>query len=314
MQIVYPSSETRLPEVAACIGFFDGVHRGHRFLIGELIAESKRRGLASAVITFRNHPRQLIDPDFCPQLISSFDEKMEMLAETGVDYCFVLDFTPALRNLTACEFIHQILRKQVNATLLLIGYDHRFGKNRTDGFEDYQRYGAACGMEVMKEPDYSPSGMHVSSSAIRRALKTGQPALAAHLLGEAYHLEGKVVAGSQIGRTIGFPTANVMPFDKTKIIPKNGVYAVFVQLGETMHPGMLNIGNRPTVDESEQISIEVNLLDFEGDLYGSTLNIHFIEYLREERKMESLDDLKQQLTADRQMVLNIIRKRKPMLR
>lgn len=314
MQIVYPSSETRLPEVAACIGFFDGVHRGHRFLIGELIAESKRRGLASAVITFRNHPRQLIDPDFCPQLISSFDEKMEMLAETGVDYCFVLDFTPALRNLTACEFIHQILRKQVNASLLLIGYDHRFGKNRTDGFEDYQRYGAACGMEVMKEPDYSPSGMHVSSSAIRRALKTGQPALAAHLLGEAYHLEGKVVAGSQIGRTIGFPTANVMPFDKTKIIPKNGVYAVFVQLGETMHPGMLNIGNRPTVDESEQISIEVNLLDFEGDLYGSTLNIHFIEYLREERKMESLDDLKQQLTTDRQMVLDIIRKRKPMLR
>lgn len=314
MQIVYPSSETRLPEVAACIGFFDGVHRGHRFLIGELIAESKRRGLASAVITFRNHPRQLIDQDFCPQLISSFDEKMEMLAETGVDYCFVLDFTPALRNLTACEFIHQILRKQVNASLLLIGYDHRFGKNRTDGFEDYQRYGAACGMEVMKEPDYSPSGMHVSSSAIRRALKTGQPALAAHLLGEAYHLEGKVVAGSQIGRTIGFPTANVMPFDKTKIIPKNGVYAVFVQLGETMHPGMLNIGNRPTVDESEQISIEVNLLDFEGDLYGSTLNIHFIEYLREERKMESLDDLKQQLTTDRQMVLDIIRKRKPMLR
>lgn len=298
MQIIDSFANLQLPETAACIGFFDGVHLGHRFLIGELITEAKRRGMASAIITFRNHPRTHIKSDFTPQLIQSFDEKMEKLANTGIDYCFVLDFTPELREHSAEEFIRCILRAKMNVGLLVIGYDHRFGKNRADGFEEYCRYGAACGMEVMKEPDYSPNGLHVSSSAIRRALSEGKPELASCLLGEPYQLTGTVIKGSQIGRTIGFPTANIEPAECHQIIPRQGVYAARVKVDGIYYQAMLNIGSRPTVADAGKQSIEVHLLDFNGDLYGKQLTIHFIAYLRPERKMESLEDLKQQLKKD----------------
>ncbi|MEG2179832.1 MAG: bifunctional riboflavin kinase/FAD synthetase [Bacteroidales bacterium] len=298
MQIIDSFANLQLPETAACIGFFDGVHLGHRFLIGELITEAKRRGMASAIITFRNHPRTRIKSDFTPQLIQSFEEKMEKLAKTGIDYCFVLDFTPELREYSAKEFICRILRAQMNVGLLVIGYDHRFGKNRTDGFEEYCGYGAACGMEVMKEPDYSPNGMHVSSSAIRRALAEGKPELAACLLGEPYRMTGRVVRGSQIGRTIGFPTANIEPSEGHQIIPRQGVYAARVEVDGGCYEAMLNIGSRPTVADAGKQSIEVYLFDFNGDLYGKKMTIHFIAYLRPERKMESLEDLKLQLNKD----------------
>lgn len=304
MQIIDPfHTTTSLPELAACIGFFDGVHRGHRFLIRELNAEAKRRGLASAVITFRNHPRELIDPEFHPQLLQPLDEKMASLAQTGLDYCIVLDFTPQIRDLSAEAFIQTILCDLIHVKLLLIGYDHRFGKERRDGFEQYKIYGAACGVDVMKEPDYSPSGLHVSSSAIRRALLNGKPELAAQLLGTPYRLTGTVVKGSQIGRTIGFPTANVQPISADSIIPKQGVYAAFVKANGRYYPAMVNIGNRPTVEQQGAQTVEAHLIGFEGDLYGAAVSVFFMDYLRPERKMESIADLKQQLQTDRDQTL-----------
>lgn len=272
------------------------------------MAEAKRHGMASAVITFRNHPRTQIHTDYHPQLLQSFDEKMQKLAATGVDYCFVLDFTPELREYTAREFICRILSDQMNVKLLLIGYDHRFGKNRTDGFKEYQRYGAACGMEVKKEPDYSPEGMHVSSSAIRRALLEGKPEIASTLLGQPYQLTGIVVKGSQIGRTIGFPTANMEIADAHRIIPKKGVYAACVEAEGKTWRAMLNIGTRPTITDTNRQSIEIHLFDYEGDLYDKTLTVRFVAYLRPEQRMESLDDLKRQLLTDREHALQMLLK------
>lgn len=308
MQIIDPFNlTTPLPKLAACIGFFDGVHRGHRFLIGELQAEAKRRGLKSAVITFRNHPRERIATDFKPQLLQSFDAKMASLAETGIDYCIVLDFTPELRDLTAEQFIQTILHDRANVKLLLIGYDHRFGKDRSDGFEQYKEYGARCGMEVVKATDYSPEGLHISSSAVRRALLNGEPELAGKILGKPYELTGIVVQGAQIGRTIGFPTANVQPDHSNGIIPKQGVYAAFVKVDDQLYPAIVNIGNRPTVEKQGQQTIEAHLIGYQGNLYGSTVSVFFTHYLRSERKMESLLDLKQQLTTDLGQALDYLK-------
>ncbi|MEG1616724.1 MAG: bifunctional riboflavin kinase/FAD synthetase [Bacteroidales bacterium] len=299
MQILTPPFSTDIPPLVASIGFFDGVHRGHRFLIGELIAEAKREGLSSAVITFRNHPRKLIDPSFSPELLSSFDEKMTLLEQTGVDYCIVLDFTPQIRDLSASRFIQEILSEQLHTKTLITGYDHRFGKNREEGFEDYCRYGKACGMQVLRETGYAPDGLHVSSSEVRRKLLSGHLSTANELLGRSYNLEGVVEEGFRIGRKIGFPTANIRPCEPDKLIPKQGVYAVYVEIDGIARPGMLNIGIRPTVHDSGNISIEAHLFGFDGDLYGKTVNIRFIEFLREERKMESLGELQRQLEKDK---------------
>ena len=303
MQIIDKDTNLQIPATAACIGFFDGVHRGHQFLIGQLIEEARQRGIASAVITFRNHPRKLIEPQYTPQLISTYDEKMELLAKTDVDYCLVLDFTPELRKLTAREFIQQVLKEKLNTQLLLVGYDHHFGSDRDKGYADYQRYGSECGMEVIKEPDYCPSGWHISSSEIRRALLHGNIAKANELLGRYYQLKGKVEGGFHLGRKIGYPTANITPSDSDKLIPQNGVYAAFAHIGSMRYPAMLNIGCRPTFSDTRQVSIEVHIIGFEGNLYDSTLSIDFIALLRHEMKMESMDALRLQLDLDKKQTL-----------
>lgn len=295
----------------ACIGFFDGVHKGHRFLLEHLQKEARLTNTLSAVISFANHPRKLIQPDFQLHLINTLDEKIANLSSTGIDACFLLDFTEDIRNLSAREFICDFLSAKMHVTKLLIGYDHRFGRDRAEGFEDYVRYGKSCGMEVVQEPVFNDgTDRNYSSSEVRRNLISGNIAEATSILGQYYRLEGVVIHGHQLGRKLGFPTANLNPFEKDKIIPSNGVYAAKVQLenGDSF-PSMVNIGFRPTVDsEMNRLSVEAHLIGFEGDLYDQSITISFIERIRDERKMSSIEELKKQLSLDCKTSLLIIEK------
>lgn len=292
--------------LAATIGFFDGVHLGHRFLINELKETAKARNLPSAVITFPEHPRAVLHADYQPKLLNSFAEKLEQLASTGVDYCIVLDFTVELSRLTAQEFITTVLAEKLHVEVLLIGYDHRFGHDRKDGFEQYVTYGAACGMDVVKASPYDNGQTAVSSSEIRKLLTECQVKEADKLLTYPYQLRGTIVNGYKVGRKLGFPTANIQVDEPLKIVPGIGVYAVWVYLKGERHKGMLYIGDRPTLDNGSNITLEVNILDFSGDIYNNEITVAFIYYVRGDIKFASLDELKEQLARDRETVNKLL--------
>lgn len=303
MIVIDRNGQKECPQaLAATIGFFDGVHLGHRFLIDQLKKVADERGLPSAVITFRTHPRAVLHADYQPKLLNTWEEKLAQLATTGVDYCLVLDFTLELSRFSAAEFITKILAEAFRVKALLIGYDHRFGHDRAEGFDQYVVYGKALGMEVIQALPYDNGQTKVSSSEIRRLLAEGEVKQAAVLLSYPYSLKGKIVKGHQVGRTIGFPTANLSVEDSRKILPGNGVYAVWAVLSGKRYKGMLSIGNRPTLDDGNSQSIEVYLLDFSGDLYGKEIEVSFVSKIRDNRKFPSLLVLKSQLEQDRQTV------------
>ena len=285
--------------VVATVGFFDGVHQGHRFLIEQVRKYARRQSLASAVFTFDEHPRSVLQDGYEPALLHSFPEKIAEIAGTGIDYCIVLNFTKELAAMTAEEFIREVLHKQYRVRTLLVGYDHRFGHNRAEGFEDYVAYGKACGMEVVRVLPYDAGEVRVSSSAIRRMLAEGMVERANELLVHPYQLQGNVVHGDGIGEQLGFPTANLDLFDKHKVVPKPGVYAVWVDTDEMRYKGMLYIGDRPTIDAGHEPRIEVNLLHFSGNLYGEFVRVTFVHYMRDNIKFETLEALKKQLERDR---------------
>lgn len=289
-----------LPSVAT-IGFFDGVHRGHRFLIDQVRREAAARGLESAAVTFPVHPRQVLQSDYRPKLLTTPQEKLALLAETGIDTCILLDFTPHLASLSAREFM-EVLQHRYRIRALLIGYDHRFGHNRSEDFGDYVRYGRELGIDIrpaeaFRLPD-APGGEPVSSSLIRRLLLAGDVAQAATCLGYPYFLNGTVVSGRRIGHQLGYPTANLRPDHPDKLIPANGVYAVRVKTEGRTYGGMLNIGRRPTLDNGDDRSIEVHIFDFDHDIYHEPLRLSFIRRIREERKFDSVDQLTEQLHRD----------------
>lgn len=296
---------------AATIGFFDGVHVGHRFLIGQVRRHASERGLASLLVTFRTHPRQAMQSSYRPALLSTYKEKCELLASTGADYCLTLDFTPELAQLSAREFMEQILKRILSVQILIVGYDHHFGHGKTDGFPQYVQYGRETGIEVIQAEAFPLNGINVSSSVVRALLSEGEVGMAARCLSRPYTLTGQVVNGFHIGHELGFPTANIQPEDRQKLIPKNGVYAVRVtdesHAGKKAWAGMLNIGTRPTIDNGEEQSIEVHLLDFDGDLYGRTLTLEFIRRLRDEKKFRNKGELVNRLRADEQEVRNILK-------
>lgn len=297
-------------ELVATIGFFDGVHLGHRFLIDELRQVAQARHLPSAVITFPEHPRAVLHADYQPKLLNSFEEKLEHLASTGVDSCIVLDFTLELSRLTAQEFITSVLAEKLHVKTLLIGYDHRFGHDRKDGFEQYVDYGAACGIEVLKASAYDEGSEAVSSSEIRRLVSFCHMEEAAHLLTYPYQLRGSIVSGYKVGRTLGFPTANIQVDEPFKILPGIGVYAVWVKLENRYYQGMLYIGNRPTLNNGDNITLEVNILDFSGDIYNCEITVLFIYYVRGDIKFDTLEELREQLERDRESVAHLLQHRK----
>ncbi len=306
MIVVRDAKKLEGKPLVATIGFFDGVHVGHRFLIDEMKRIAKEKGLSSAVITFPEHPRAILQADYQPQLLNAFEEKILHLSSTGLDYCVVIDFTTQLSRLSAETFIKDILSEKLHVQTLLIGYDHRFGHNRSESFDDYKRYGDACGMEVLQEPSYTENGKSISSSWIRKHILAGDMEEATRLLTYPYTLKGHIVKGHQLGRTLGFPTANLQIDQPAKIIPAAGVYAVLVHLNKKVYKGMLCIGDRPTVQNGDDVTVEVNLLDFEGDLYNRSVRVAFLHRFRDNIRFNSLDELKAQLEKDKQTVINLL--------
>lgn len=307
MLLIYKKLHTDHPPLVATIGFFDGVHVGHRFLIEQVKAEAASRSLPSAVITFPVHPRKVMQQDYQPALLCGYDEKIERLRSTGIDYCVSYDFTVGTSELSAKEFMQTVLKDQLLVDTLVIGYDHRFGHNRTDDFEDYKRYGDEIGISVVKANEWD-GGEHVSSSRIRRLLGEGDVNKAAQLLSYNYTISGKIVEGFKVGRTIGFPTANIQVWETYKVIPALGIYAVYVYVDGKKYEGMLYIGQRPTLQNGQHISIEVNLFDFDGDLYNKDLTAEFLEFVRPDEKFSDIETLRKQIQKDKDRVLEVIKK------
>ena len=312
------TGELLQPEACvATMGFFDGVHLGHRFLIDKTLSVAKQKGQPSMVISFWPHPRTVLNTNFCPQLLTDQAEKKRYLLATGVDHVRTLPFNADLAKLSAKDFMKKILLEELHVKTLIIGFDHRFGNNRSDGFDDYVQYGKEMGIEVVMAESYllpetlmNETHSTVSSSFIRRALLAGKLNEANQALGYAYRLTARVVGGHRIGRQLGFPTANLEPLDASKLIPAIGVYAVWVHYSGAKYIGMLYIGKRPTLQNDANPVIEVNLLDFEGDLYGKELVVEFMERFRGDITFHDLDALVVQLEKDRDFVRRALTKKK----
>ena len=305
MNIIRDTHPQVLTPSVATIGFFDGVHLGHRHLINQVKMAASLNGWYSSIITFPTHPRQVIQSDYQPLLLSSPEEKVELLGTTGIDNCILLPFTRELSQLTAREFM-QLLYENYKVRMLVIGYDHRFGHNRAETFEDYCRYGQELGIHIMQATAYTQELDKVSSSAIRRALQAGEISTATKYLGYNYFMQGTIVGGYQVGRKIGFPTANLQVDFPNKLIPSTGVYAVRVSVNGQNYKGMLNIGHRPTINNGTDLSIEVHILNFEGDIYHQPMRIEFIEFLRPEAKFQSVDELVLQIQKDKEATIRVL--------
>lgn len=289
-------------EYCATIGFFDGVHRGHQFMIDSLTTMAHAQGRQSLVITFDRHPRQVVHADYVPQLITTTDEKLQLLHATAADRIEVLHFDAQMAQLSAYEFMRQVLHEKYGVAMLLTGYDNRFGHNRAEGFADYVRYGEEMGMKVLQNTPIDIDGLRVSSSLIRRLIVEGNITEASNCMGHPYSITGSVAHGFQEGRRIGFPTANIVPESAEKLVPGNGVYAtrVSVEGGEWM-PAMLNIGTNPTF-QRQQTTIEAHIIGFEGDIYGRKVRVEFGRKLRDEQRFKSVEALQKQLEADKKEV------------
>lgn len=283
----------------ATIGMFDGVHLGHRFLIDCLKSEAVRLSLSPVAFTFGRHPLSIITPDVAPPLLSTIDERTALLHSAGVDRVEILDFDHRMRTLTARDFF-SLLHRQYSVDAILLGFNNRIGCDRIDSVGQYRRIGVEVGVDILQAPEYHGIIRPISSSIIRRLLSEGAVEQAAAALSRPYELSGTVVHGKQLGRTIGFPTANIRPDSAEKLIPASGVYAVTVTTPDGIpRPAMLNIGSRPTVDTSDApISIEAHIFDYDADIYGSTVSMAFRAHLRPERRFPSVEALRAQLIAD----------------
>lgn len=294
------------PNAVVTSGTFDGVHRGHQKILDRLIESARAIGGQSVVLTYWPHPRTVVSNDSQNlRLLSTLTEKEALLAAAGVDHLVVIPFTRSFSQLSSEEFIRQILLEKLGTKKLVIGYDHRFGRDREGGFDFIRQHQAEYGFEVEEIPRQDIEAVGVSSSKIRSALAEGRIDVANRFLGRPYALTGTVVKGRQLGRTIGFPTANLQVDDPVKLIPANGVYAVDVTYAGQTYGGMTNIGFRPTVAGEGQ-TIETYLFDrnpavrFEKDIYGEHLTLHFRHYLRPEQKFDGLAALVAQLGHDEQ--------------
>lgn len=289
--------------LALTIGFFDGVHKGHKYLISHLCDIAHNEGIQSSILTFWPHPRTVLHESYQPKLLNTIEEKDELIHSLPIDYCFQIPFTKELSSYSAYDFMGKILHDKLKVKHLVIGYDHHFGHNCTETFEDYCKYGKQLNMEVTKAPIFSPNGNHVSSSVIRRLIDEGNVSKANEYLDYNYSITGVVEHGKKIGSKIGFPTANIHPISPNKIIPGEGVYAVRVLWYGHTYMGMACIGTRPTFEEKGTQSIEVHIFDFGNDLYGEQLHIEFVDYIRPQKKFASKEELTIALNNDKKATL-----------
>ena len=287
---------TQQPTVLT-IGTFDGVHLGHQKIVERVVTTARQEGLLATVFTFFPHPRMVVQHDKGLKLIHTLEEKKQLLQQLGVDLLVVQPFNEAFAQLSAEEFVSTILVEHLNVKKVIIGYDHRFGRNRTANIDDMRLFGKKYGFAVEEISVQEVDEVSVSSTKIREALNKGDVTTAEHYLGTPYSLTGRVVHGLKLGRTLGYPTANIQVTEEYKLIPKDGVYAVYSYIDGRKVYGMMSIGKNPTI-ERKGASIEVYFFDFNGDLYDQKLTIEFVQYLREEQKFATIDLLKKQLQDD----------------
>ncbi len=292
---------------AVTIGTFDGVHIGHRKILERLINNAKSNGRESTVLTFFPHPRMVLQKDTEIKLLNTLEEKIEILEGLGLDCLIVHPFTKAFSRLSATEFVRDILVNTLNIQKIIIGYDHRFGRNRNASIQDLIGFGNTLDFDVEEIPAQEIDDVSVSSTKIRNALLEGDIATANNYLGYEYMLSGKIKAGKGLGKKFGFPTANIHIGESYKLIPKNGVYVVKGILDSKEYFGMMNIGFNPTVAGTAQ-SIEVNFFELDEDLYHKDIQVRLLHRLRDEHKFDSLEDLRLQLVKDREMSLELISK------
>jgi riboflavin kinase / FMN adenylyltransferase len=287
-------------------GTFDGVHLGHQKILHRIREIARNIEGETVLITFWPHPRLVLYPsEHNLRLLSTFEEKAKLLRQFGIDHLVTIPFTQEFSQLTSEQFIHSVLVDKIHTKKLVIGYDHRFGKNREGSFEYLQANSKEFGFELEEISRQDVDEIAVSSTKIRKALETGDVKTATSCLGRPYELNGLVIKGQQIGRSIGFPTANIHIPNDYKLIPKDGVYAVEAQVEGVQYKAMLNIGNRPTVDGSKK-TVEAHLFDFQGDLYDKQITVWLKEFLREERKFENLEALKAQLVVDQKNAKSLL--------
>lgn len=288
--------------MALSIGMFDGVHRGHQTIIKNLNTVAANKGLESAILTFWPHPRTIFSPNDELKLLNSIEEKTYLLAKNGVQHLFLKEFDEEFRNLTGEEFVKQILVEKLKVKHLIIGHDHTFGKNRSGDFNLLQKMSFEYGFEVEQVEAVDFHDRHISSTQIRNALLNADIKEANEMLGYTYSVSGTVVDGKKLGRTIGYPTANISA-NPLKLLPKNGAYIVDVFVKNQHYKGMLSIGTNPTVD-GNSLTVEVYILDFSNDIYGEEISVNFREFLHEEIKFDSLDKLIERLDEDKRLTEN----------
>ncbi len=286
-------------------GSFDGVHVGHEKIISQLISEADRIGGTPVLITFYPHPKQIVQIKDKPIFVlNTPEEKYELLQKMGIENIVVVPFDKEFSQLTAREYIEDFLVKNFNPSLIVVGYDHRFGNNREGNFDLLKEKGTKNNYEVIEIPEHILKDITISSTKIRNSLVTGDINTAALYLGYQYFFTGKVIEGNKLGRTIGYPTANLLIENENKLIPADGVYAVDIILNDSILKGMMNIGMRPTVDGKKR-TIEVNIFNFNEDIYGEYLKITIKNHLRNEVKFNGLDELKAQLAKDKEMAVGV---------
>lgn len=292
----------------AAVGFFDGVHRGHCYLIEQVKKKAAERGLQPIIISFDEHPRlALSHTRYWPELLTTNEEKLRLLNQTGIAGCVMLHFNQGMSMLTSYEFMKEILRDELDVRCLIVGYDHHFGSDLSSGYKEYIKYGRQLGMEVIREVPFEDDELRISSSATRRFLTGGNIEMARVCLGRPYLLEGEVVEGHKAGTLMGYPTANLKPDSIEQIIPGRGVYAVRVNVDGFSYDAMLNVGWRPTLDNGSEQSIEAHLFDYNGDaLYGKHIKVYFYRRVRDERRFDSIQTLQEQLAVDSDVVKQML--------
>jgi len=302
-----PKSET-----IVTVGTFDGVHIGHKTILRRIIELARERNEESALLTFWPHPRLVLFPeDNEMKLLSTLEERIELLDKAGLDHLIIHPFTKEFSRITALEYVRDILVRDLNVSKLVIGYDHHFGRNREGNLDQLKRMAPDHGFEVEEISAQEIDDVNVSSTKVRNALLEGDLKRANEFLGYRYSVSGTVVEGKKLGRTIGYPTANVEPSKSFKLVPGNGVYSVLVKMDDKVWKGMANLGKRPTVNESIDPILEVNIFDFSHNLYGKEITITFVDRIRDEIKFDTLDQLKEQLENDSAVAIHQLISLKP---
>lgn len=296
-----------VPNTVVTVGTFDGVHRGHRALIETVVDKARKRNARSVVVTFDPHPREIINPGKSGiQMLTSLKERCELLEDVGVDVLLVIPFDRDFSLLTSEEFVREVIYKKVGVSEFVIGYDHQFGRDREGSIKTIEKLGKELGFASYVVSKQEMGDVTISSTLIRKTLsEEGDVKKAADYLNRLYLLNGIVAHGNKRGKPIGFPTANLKPEHENKVIPKNGVYAVKVRVEGIWYGGMMNIGIRPTFEGQER-TLEVNIFDFHDDIYGQTIQVRFIDRIRDEMKFEGIEDLKAQLSKDKQKTLELL--------